>query len=68
MTKYQFITDLYESTLHRVTNAHAEWTAFMRAACRNYKLPFNEQILIYAQRPDATAVLEIEKWKHSYRF
>ncbi|MGD9663030.1 MAG: hypothetical protein AB7U63_17370, partial [Porticoccaceae bacterium] len=62
MTKYQLITGVYESTLDRVTSAPGEWMAFMRSACRNYKCRFDEQILIYAQRPDATAVLEIEKW------
>ena len=65
-TKYQFITQLYESVIERVTDTPAEWTAFLRAACRNYKLPFNDQILIYAQRPDATAVLEIEKWNRQF--
>jgi len=61
-TKYQQITAVYESTLNRVTNAPAAWTTFLRSACRNYKCRFDEQILIYAQRPDATAVLEIERW------
>jgi hypothetical protein len=56
------ITGLYESTIRQVTRSPAAWTAFLRAACRNYKLRFDEQILVYAQRPDATAVLEIEKW------
>jgi hypothetical protein len=40
--------------------------AFLRSACQNYKLRFDDQILIYAQRPDATAVLEIEKWNKSF--
>lgn len=62
MTKYQLITGAYEATLNRVTSAPAEWMSFMESACRNYKCRFDEQVLIYAQRPDATAVLEIEKW------
>ena len=66
-TKYQQITAVYESTLNRVTNAPAAWTAFLRSACRNYKCRFDEQILIYAQRPDATAVLEIERWNKLFR-
>ena len=66
MTKYQLITGAYESTLQRVTNTPAAWTAFMRSACCNYKCRFDEQILIYAQRPDATAVLEIEKWNRQF--
>jgi N12 class adenine-specific DNA methylase len=57
---------MYESALQRVTNTPAEWAAFMRSACRNYKCRFDEQILIYAQRPDATAVLEIEKWNKQF--
>lgn len=66
MTKYQFITGIYESMLQRVTGNPSEWAAFMRSACRNYKCRFDEQILIYAQRPDATAVLEIEKWNKQF--
>lgn len=65
-TKYQFICGMYESVLGRVTNNPAEWMAFMRSACRNYKCRFDEQILIYAQRSDATAVLEIEKWNKQF--
>ena len=65
-TKYQLITGLYESTIQAVTNTPAAWTAFLRSACRNYKCRFDEQILIYAQRPDATAVLEIEKWNTQF--
>lgn len=38
------------------------WQAFLTSACRNYKLRYDEQLLVYAQRPDATAVLEIEQW------
>ncbi|MEM5770260.1 MAG: DNA methylase, partial [Bacillota bacterium] len=65
-SKYQLITDLYESTILAVTNTPGAWTAFLRSACRNYKCRFDEQILIYAQRPDATAVLEIEKWNEQF--
>ena len=65
-SKYQLITDLYESTILAVTNTPGAWTAFLRSACRNYKYRFDEQILIYAQRPDATAVLEIEKWNEQF--
>jgi N12 class adenine-specific DNA methylase/adenine-specific DNA methylase len=66
MTKYQVITGVYESTLQQVTKAPGAWMAFMRSACRNYKCRFDEQILIFAQRPDATAVLEIEKWNKQF--
>ena len=66
MSKYQTITALYESTVTDVTATPAEWAAFLRSACRNYKCRFDEQLLIYAQRPDATAVLEIEKWNGQF--
>ena len=66
VTKYQLITGLYGYTAGKVTSTPAEWTAFLRSACRNYKCRFDEQILIYAQRPDATAVLELEKWNSRY--
>jgi N12 class adenine-specific DNA methylase len=65
-SKYQTITGLYESTVKQVTKNPGAWTAFLRSACRNYKLRFDEQILIYAQRPDATAVLEIERWNDTF--
>jgi len=66
MTKYQLITGVYESTVQSVTENPAAWTAFLRSACRNYKCRFDEQILIYTQRPDATAALEIEKWNRLF--
>ena len=65
-TKYQQITTLYESTMKDATANPAAWTAFLQSACRNYKCRFDEQILIHAQRPDATAVLEIEKWNTQF--
>ena len=60
--KYQLITELYRTTLLSVTETPQTWKAFLRSACNNYKCPFDEQVLIYAQKPDATAVLEMEKW------
>ncbi len=65
-SKYQLITELYEKTLSKVTGSYAEWTGFLRTACFNYKCLFQEQVLIYAQRPDATAVLELDKWNRSF--
>ena len=61
-TKFQLITELYDQTVQSVTGSYQSWTGFLRAACYNYKCPFDDQILIYAQRPDATAVLEMERW------
>ena len=65
-SKFQFITELYHSTLTRLTGDYESWTGFLRSACYNYKCPFDEQVLIYAQRPDATAVLELEKWNRQF--
>lgn len=60
--KYQLITELYRTTLLSVTETPQTWKAFLRSACNNYKCPFDEQVLIYAQKPEATAVLEMKKW------
>lgn len=63
--KYELITELYERTQKSVTDP-SKWQEFLSSACQNYKLPFDEQLLIYAQHPDATAVLEIEKWNRLF--
>ena len=65
-TKFQLITELYNQTVRSVTGSYKSWTGFLRAACYNYKCTFDEQILIYAQRPDATAVLEMERWNNRF--
>ena len=65
-SKFQFITELYRATLAELTGDYESWTGFLRAACYNYKCPFDEQVLIYAQRPNATAVLELEKWNRQF--
>lgn len=62
---YKALTELYRETQRKVT-APSEWQAFLAAACRNYRLTFDEQLLVYAQRPDATAVLEIERWNRQF--
>lgn len=49
---YKALTELYRETQRKVT-APSEWQAFLAAACRNYRLTFDEQLLVYAQRPDA---------------
>lgn len=58
--RYEQITELYRQTIREITSRPENWTSFLRSACRNYRLPFDELVLIYAQRPDATAVLPIE--------
>ena len=65
-TKFQLITELYDQTVQSVTGSYQSWTGFLRAACYNYKCPFDDQILIYAQRPDATAVLDMERWNRQF--
>ena len=60
--KYDLISELYNRTCKTVVSNPQNWQAFLASACRNYKLRYDEQILVYAQRPDATAVLEIEQW------
>ena len=65
-TKFQLITELYDQTVQSVTGSYQSWTGFLRAACYNYKCLFDEQLLIYAQRPDATAVLEMERWNRQF--
>lgn len=64
--KYDLISELYRRTAHAVVSDVENWQAFLRCACRNYRLRFDEQLLIYAQRPDATAVLEIERWNDKF--
>ena len=60
--KYDLISELYNRTCKTVVSNPQNWQAFLVSACRNYKLRYDEQLLVYAQRPDATAVLEIEQW------
>ena len=63
--RYKALTELYQETQRSVT-APDQWQAFLASACRNYRLSFHEQLLVYAQRPDATAVLEIERWNRQF--
>ncbi|AHF09017.1 N-6 DNA methylase [Dehalobacter restrictus] len=60
--KLQLITELAESTAHRIAKNPANWTSFLKTAAWNYKYPFQDQVLIYAQRLDATACAPIEVW------
>ena len=63
--RYKALTELYRETQRSVT-APDQWRAFLASACRNYRLSFDEQLLVFAQRPDATAVLEIERWNRQF--
>ena len=65
--KYQLITELYQRTGRTVTRNPQAWQSFLSSACRNYKCRFDEQLLIYAQRPDAVAVTTIEVWNKLFK-
>lgn len=64
--KYDLITDLYAEAVKEVTDSPGNWMSFLRSACRNFRLPFDEQILIYAQRPEASAVLPMKVWNEKF--
>ena len=64
--KYDLISELYNRTCKTVVSNPQNWQSFLASACRNYKLRYDEQLLVYAQRPDATAVLEIEQWNRIF--
>lgn len=66
-TKLQIITELSKHTMQKLPGTYENWTAFLRTAAWNYKYSFAEQILIYAQRPDATACAPIELWNEKLR-
>ena len=64
--RFELITSIYNEVRKDVVKSPQKWTAFLASACHNYRLPFDELLLIYAQRPDATAVLEINKWNSRF--
>lgn len=64
--KYDFISELYNRTCKTVVASPASWEAYLRSACYNYRLRFDEQLLVHAQRPDATAVLQIDDWNQKF--
>lgn len=65
--KYQLITELYRRTGVSVAKSPQAWQGFLSSACRNYKCRFDEQLLIFAQRPDATAVTTLETWNKQFK-
>ena len=65
--KYQLMTELYQRTGKTVTRTPQAWQGFLSSACRNYKCRFDEQLLIYAQRPNAVAVTTIEVWNKLFK-
>ena len=65
--KYQLITELYRRTGVAVAKNPQAWQGFLSSACRNYKCRFDEQLLIYAQHPDAVAVAKLETWNRQFK-
>ena len=65
-SKFELITKVYYDMCKEVVRSPQAWQSFLESACRNYRLRFDEQLLVFAQRPDATAVLEFEKWNRRF--
>lgn len=65
-SKFEMISAIYEDVQHSIVKSPEAWTSFLSSACHNYRLPFDELLLVYAQRPDASAVLEFEKWNKNF--
>ena len=61
-SKLQIITEIFNREILKVAGSYEDWTSFLRCASNNFKYDFADQVLIYAQRPDATACAEIEVW------
>ncbi len=66
VTKLQTVSELTTQTMHRLTNSVSEWMSFLDSAAWLYKYPWHEQIMIYAQRPDATACASIDLWNSAF--
>ena len=61
-SKLQIITEMFNREILKVAGSYENWTSFLRCASNNFKYDFADQVLIYAQRLDATACAEIEVW------
>ncbi len=66
-TKLQMMSELAAQTTERLTQSRDNWTSFLDSAAWLYKYPFHEQVLIHAQRPDATACAPIELWNNAFK-
>ena len=64
--RFDVITELYAEAVKEVTATPENWMVFLKSACRNYRLPFDEQLLVHVQRPDAAAVLQMEDWNRKF--
>ena len=65
-SKFELITDIYRQISKEVVRSPYNWQSFLSSVCHNYRLRFDEQLLVYAQRPDATAVLETVRWNNKF--
>ena len=63
----QFYEQMAARTAEQITGSYQEWTAFLATAARLYKYPYHEQLMIYAQRPEATACAEYDFWNKRMR-
>ena len=61
-SKLKLISELYEETIENVSSESENWRLFLKCASMNYKYNFSEQLLIYAQKPNAVACAELETW------
>ena len=64
--RYDLITELYGKAIRDITETPENWMAFLRSASHNFRLPFDEQVLVYVQRPDAVEVMEMEDWRNKF--
>ena len=64
--KFEIISEMFDRVSTEVTSSPDKWRSFLNSACRNFKLRYDEQILVYAQKPEATAVLPIERWNRTF--
>lgn len=64
--KYERISELYNQTVKEISSNPDLWRSFLRSASNNFKLRFDEQVLVFAQKPEATAVLEINRWNRLF--
>lgn len=62
MNESNLVSELYSETVRKISSSPQEWKSFLRTACRNYKLKIDDQILLYGQKPNATAILTVEQW------
>ena len=66
-SKVQLYAQMADRTAEQITGSYQKWTAFLTTAARLYKYPYNEQLMIFAQRPEATACAEYDLWNKQMR-